>query len=47
MINESRGALMSGALLPTFVPAAVVVLVVVAINVIGEELSDRIGGNFS
>jgi peptide/nickel transport system permease protein len=47
MINESRGALMSGALLPTFVPAAVVVLVVVAINVIGEELSDRIGGYFS
>ena len=47
MINESRGALMSGALMPTFVPAAVVVLVVVAINIIGEELSDRIGGNFS
>lgn len=47
MINESRGALMSGALLPTFVPAAVVVLVVIAINIIGEELSDRIGGNFS
>lgn len=47
MINESRGALMSGDLLPTFVPALVVVLVVVAINVIGEELSDRIGGNFS
>ncbi|UBH04657.1 ABC transporter permease [Leucobacter sp. Psy1] len=47
MINESRGALMGGHFLPTLMPALVVVLVVVAINIIGEELSDRIGGNFS
>lgn len=44
MINESRGALLGGYLLPTFLPALLVVLVVVAINVIGEELSDRLGG---
>lgn len=46
MINESRGSLQSGDLLPTVVPAVMVVLVVVAINIIGEELSERIGGSF-
>ena len=44
MINESRGALMSGQILPAVVPAVAVVLVVIAVNIIGEELSDRIGG---
>lgn len=47
MINESRGSLQSGDYLPTVVPAVVVILVVVAINIIGEELSERIGGDFS
>ncbi|MDR6986350.1 peptide/nickel transport system permease protein [Paenarthrobacter nitroguajacolicus] len=47
MIEESRGALLGGYLLPAFWPALVVVLVVVAVNVIGEELSDRIGGKLS
>lgn len=44
MINESRGSLQSGELLPTLVPAVVVILIVVAINIVGEELSERIGG---
>lgn len=44
MINDSRGALMSGQSLPALVPAIAVVLVVVAVNIIGEELSERIGG---
>lgn len=47
MIEESRGALLGGYVLPAFWPALVVVLVVVAVNVIGEELSDRIGGKLS
>jgi len=47
MIEESRGALLGGYVLPAFWPAFVVVLVVVAVNVIGEELSDRIGGKLS
>ncbi|GAA3890778.1 ABC transporter permease subunit [Leifsonia kafniensis] len=47
MINESRGALMSGQILPALVPAIAVVLVVIAVNIIGEEFSDRIGGQLS
>ncbi|MET4004764.1 MULTISPECIES: ABC transporter permease [Arthrobacter] len=47
MIEEARGALLSGSLMPALLPALVVVLIVVSINVIGEELSDRIGGNLS
>jgi ABC-type dipeptide/oligopeptide/nickel transport system permease subunit len=44
MINEAQAGLLGGYLLPAIVPAAAVVVVVVAVNVIGEELSDRIGG---
>ena len=44
MINDSRGALLSGQALPALVPAIAVVLVVIAVNIIGEEISDRIGG---
>lgn len=44
MINESRGALMSGQILPALLPAVLVVIVVIAVNIFGEELSDRIGG---
>lgn len=47
MIEESRGALLGGYLLPAFWPALVIVLVVVAVNIIGEELSDRIGGKLA
>ncbi|KRE31445.1 ABC transporter permease [Agromyces sp. Soil535] len=44
MINEAQAGLMGGYFLPAIVPAMAVVIVVVAVNVIGEELSDRIGG---
>lgn len=47
MIEEARGALLGGHVMPALLPAIVVVLIVVSINVIGEELSDRIGGNIS
>lgn len=47
MINESRSALLLGQPLPALIPAALVVIVVVAINILGEELSDRIGGSLS
>lgn len=47
MINEAQAGLASGHFLPAIVPAVAVVIVVVAVNIIGEELSDRIGGNFS
>lgn len=44
MINESRGALMSGQFLPALLPSVLVIIVVIAVNIFGEELSDRIGG---
>ena len=44
MINEAQAGIIGGHFLPAMVPAVAVVLVVVAVNVIGEELSDRIGG---
>jgi len=44
MINEAQAGLLGGYFLPALVPAVAVVIVVVAVNVIGEELSDRIGG---
>ncbi|REJ04207.1 ABC transporter permease [Microbacterium bovistercoris] len=44
MINEAQSGIASGEFLPAIAPAVVVVLVVVAVNIIGEELSDRIGG---
>jgi ABC-type dipeptide/oligopeptide/nickel transport system permease subunit len=44
MINEAQSSLLGGYFLPAMVPAIAVVVVVVAVNVIGEELSDRIGG---
>ena len=47
MINEAQAGLIGGYVLPAIVPAVAVVLVVVAVNVIGEELSDRIGGGIS
>ncbi|MBO9624960.1 MAG: ABC transporter permease [Microbacterium sp.] len=45
MINEAQSGIAAGQFLPAIAPAVVVVLVVVAVNVIGEELSDRIGGS--
>lgn len=44
MINEAQAGIIGGHFLPAMVPAVAVVLAVVAVNVIGEELSDRIGG---
>jgi ABC-type dipeptide/oligopeptide/nickel transport system permease subunit len=44
MINEAQAGLIGGYFLPAIVPAVAVVVAVVAVNVIGEELSDRIGG---
>ncbi|GGI44700.1 peptide/nickel transport system permease protein [Agromyces flavus] len=44
MINEAQAGLIGGYFLPALVPALAVVVAVVAVNVIGEELSDRIGG---
>lgn len=44
MINEAQAGLIGGYILPAIVPAVAVVFVVVAVNVIGEDLSDRIGG---
>ncbi|CAN5388857.1 ABC transporter permease subunit [soil metagenome] len=44
MINQAQAGLIGGHFLPAIVPAIAVVLVVVAVNIIGEELSDRIGG---
>lgn len=44
MINEAQAGLVGGHIMPALVPAIAVVVVVVAVNIIGEELSDRIGG---
>ncbi|MGO4488708.1 ABC transporter permease [Microbacterium sp. 2RAF4] len=44
MINEAQSGIASGQFLPAIAPAVIVVIVVVAVNIIGEELSDRIGG---
>jgi peptide/nickel transport system permease protein len=42
MINESRGAVLLGHPLSAVVPSVLVILTVVAFNVVGEELGDRI-----
>lgn len=44
MINEAQAGVAAGQFLPAIAPAVVVVIVVVAVNIIGEALSDRIGG---
>ncbi|GAA1512662.1 peptide/nickel transport system permease protein [Agromyces terreus] len=44
MINEAQAGIVGGHFLPAIVPAVAVVIAVVAVNIIGEELSDRIGG---
>lgn len=44
MINEAQSGIVGGHFLPAMVPAVAVVIVVVAVNIIGEELSERIGG---
>ncbi len=47
MINEAQPGIAGGHFLPAVVPAIAVVIVVVAVNIIGEELSERIGGGVS
>lgn len=44
MINEAQSGVAAGHFLPAIAPAVAVVIVVVCVNIIGEELSDRIGG---
>ncbi|WP_345801477.1 ABC transporter permease [Microbacterium sp. AZCO] len=44
MINEAQAGLAGGHFLPAIAPAVAVVLVVVAVNIIGEELPRRVGG---
>ncbi|WP_249353775.1 ABC transporter permease [Microbacterium sp. 2FI] len=47
MINESQPGLVGGYFLPALAPATAVVLVVVAVNIVGEEFSRRVGGRVS
>lgn len=44
MINEAQAGLAGGHFLPAIAPAVAVVIVVVAVNIVGEEFSRRIGG---
>jgi peptide/nickel transport system permease protein len=44
MINESRGAVLLGEPLSAVVPSLAVIITVVAFNVVGEEIGDRIAG---
>ena len=44
MINESRGAVLLGQPLSAVVPSIAVIVTVVAFNVVGESLGDRIAG---
>ena len=44
MINDASAAVLANQPLPALIPAIAIVLVVVSVNVIGEELSDRLAG---
>ncbi|KRB38492.1 ABC transporter permease [Microbacterium sp. Root180] len=44
MINEAQAGLAGGHFMPAIAPAVAVVIVVVAVNIIGEEFSRRVGG---
>ena len=44
MINEAQAGLVDGHFLPAIAPAVAVVIVVVAVNILGEEFSRRVGG---
>lgn len=43
MVNDGRGAVLSGEPMSAVAPALAIVLVVVAFNVVGQEFGDRIG----
>ncbi|MFG2873501.1 ABC transporter permease [Streptomyces sp. NPDC048337] len=47
MINQGQAAVLQGQPLSAIVPAVAVVLVVVAFNVVGEDLGDRLAGRDS
>ncbi len=42
MINDGRGAVLSGQPLSAIAPALAMIVIVVAFNVVGEDLGDRI-----
>ena len=44
MINEGRGAILAGTPLSAVAPAVAIIIVVVAFNVVGEEIADRLAG---
>ena len=44
MINESRGAVLAGEPLSAVVPSLAVIITVVAFNIVGEDIGDRIAG---
>jgi peptide/nickel transport system permease protein len=44
MINQGQTALLAGAPLSAIVPAVAIVIVVVAFNIVGEDISDRLQG---
>ncbi|HWI30046.1 MAG TPA: ABC transporter permease [Microbacterium sp.] len=41
MVNDARTAMLDGHPLPAFIPAAAIVLTVVAFNIVGDHLADR------
>lgn len=47
MINQSQAAVLRGQPLSAVVPALAVVVVVVAFNIVGETLGDRLAGRES
>ncbi|MFD9421440.1 MULTISPECIES: ABC transporter permease [unclassified Streptomyces] len=47
MINQSQAAVLQGEPLSAIVPATAVVLVVVAFNIVGENIGDRLAGRDS
>ncbi len=47
MINQGQAAVLEGQPLPAIVPAVAVVVVVVAFNIVGEHLGDRLAGRES
>ncbi len=47
MVNEGRGAVLAGQPLSAVAPALAIVIVVVAFNIVGEDVADRIAGRRS
>jgi peptide/nickel transport system permease protein len=44
MINEAQGAVLQGVPLSAIAPSLAVIVTVVAFNIVGEEIGDRIAG---